>query len=480
MPVRRWSDWLLHLFPRRSPLRSRARSRPVRPGLELLEDRTAPAAYIVTNTSDLGPGSLRDAITQVNLGANDAIDFSIGAAGSLQTIMVGFLTHNPLPALTRSGVVIDGNSQSQNPGVQLSRPLIVLDGSDVTSLTSSHDPGLELDGNSDSVSWLTIEHFSLSNVGEGVLINGGTNVLVQDCYLGTTPDGQSAAANFQGVSIIDPGFPNGAFNDISHNVISGNTLDGVAIQDSNNNPVEFNTIGLAADGSTALGNGSDGVFLTGSAQGFGNDVNSNTISANGGEGVNVAGPNAFAEVIANNVIGLDATGLLARPNVADGVLLFASSQNLVSGDRISGNKAAGVYITGGADFNAITGSVIGLAKDNSSLGNLTGVLIDSGSNNSISASTISGNLGNGVELSGVSGDSVTGDTIGLAPDGVTARANSAAGVLLTSGADNNTSTPPTTRSRATTSVCPPTARWRSATAATASTSRPPPTPPAAT
>src|SRR5215471_2335152 len=60
--------------------------------LEALEDRSLPSAYLVTTTADSGPGSLRDAITQVNADTNhtlytspsnssvDEIDFNITAA----------------------------------------------------------------------------------------------------------------------------------------------------------------------------------------------------------------------------------------------------------------------------------------------------------------------------------------------------------------------------------------------------------------
>jgi hypothetical protein len=73
---------LLSLFrsdsPKSSPRprpRREARRRFVlrRPWLEVLEDRALLSAYVVTTTADCGPGSLRDAINQVNADTSHAL-----------------------------------------------------------------------------------------------------------------------------------------------------------------------------------------------------------------------------------------------------------------------------------------------------------------------------------------------------------------------------------------------------------------------
>ena len=54
----------------------------VRLELFLLEDRTAPAIFTVTNTNNLGAGSLSQAITSANSTPGpDEIDFNIGGGG---------------------------------------------------------------------------------------------------------------------------------------------------------------------------------------------------------------------------------------------------------------------------------------------------------------------------------------------------------------------------------------------------------------
>src|SRR6516165_10544011 len=91
--------------PRMSEQTYRSRRRGYRPSLQSVEPRLLLSAYLVTTTSDSGAGSLADAITQVNEGSYDTIDFRIAGAGPF-TIGLGL----PLPPLSHR-VIIDGTSQ---------------------------------------------------------------------------------------------------------------------------------------------------------------------------------------------------------------------------------------------------------------------------------------------------------------------------------------------------------------------------------
>jgi len=96
--------------------RSRRRTRaPVRLTFDLFEDRVLLTAYVVNSTALAGPGSLLDAITKVNAGTNDAIDFSIGSGQQTITLTTA------LPAITKP-VVIDATTQpgfSGTPIIQI-------------------------------------------------------------------------------------------------------------------------------------------------------------------------------------------------------------------------------------------------------------------------------------------------------------------------------------------------------------------------
>ena len=71
----RLPQWLRSLVarPNRTPIRRAPRRPTCRPRVEALEDRSLPSAYVVTTTADSGPGSLRDAINQVNLDTSHAL-----------------------------------------------------------------------------------------------------------------------------------------------------------------------------------------------------------------------------------------------------------------------------------------------------------------------------------------------------------------------------------------------------------------------
>ena len=54
------------------------------PRLEVLEDRTVPSLFTVTNLDDEGPGSLRQAVLDANGNSGaDAIDFASGLTGTI-------------------------------------------------------------------------------------------------------------------------------------------------------------------------------------------------------------------------------------------------------------------------------------------------------------------------------------------------------------------------------------------------------------
>jgi hypothetical protein len=121
----------------RRTISRRPRLATLRPRLEALEDRTLLSAYVVTTTADNGPGSLRDAINQVNADTShalyaspsnpnvDEIDFNITAdsnaagypagqaTGYNATTGVATITpHSALPAITNA-VLINGYTQGQ-------------------------------------------------------------------------------------------------------------------------------------------------------------------------------------------------------------------------------------------------------------------------------------------------------------------------------------------------------------------------------
>src|SRR5262249_18097028 len=153
-----------------------------RPCLEALEDRRLLTLYLVTNTNDVGAGSLRQAILDANAHSNtlnsgnapDFIWFRIGNGGP-QTI-------TPLSALpfVTEAVVLDATTQ---PGYSSGHPLIEISGANFSDNTTS---GLLLFGSGGStVTGFIINGFPYA----GVEALGSSNNTIQSNYLGTDASG---------------------------------------------------------------------------------------------------------------------------------------------------------------------------------------------------------------------------------------------------------------------------------------------------
>ena len=203
------------------------------------------------------------------------------------------------------------------------------------------------------------------NSGYGIEILGRSN-LVAGNFIGTDVTGRAGLANgLDGVLII-PGY--GQFNTIggttagARNVISGNYFSGVHIwSGAAHNVVAGNYIGTDSTGMTALGNGGDGVQVEGPNNTIGGTTAGarNVISGNGLDGVNITGT---GNLVQGNYIGTDFAGSARLPNANDGVYLSGGS-NLIggpmagAGNLISANTFDGVSI--GADDNVVLGNSIG-------------------------------------------------------------------------------------------------------------------------
>jgi hypothetical protein len=273
-------------------------------------------------------------------------------------------------------------------------------------------------------------------------------------FIGTDVHGTTALPN-QGDGV---GFIGSADNIlggsavIQRNVISGNTPSGVMLDlaNSQGNVVAGNYIGTAANGTTALGNQVDGVFVLngasnnvigGTAGGAGNVISGNT-----GRGVEIEGQQTTGNLVQGNLIGTDFTGTVALGNHDQGIVLGDATGNLIGGTEagagnvISANAFNGVSIGAGLG-NTVQGNLIGTdVHGQVALGNgLDGVFID-GPNNSVTGNVISGNSQSGVEIlgAGATANLVNGNDIGTDSNGLKAIPNAANGVIIDSGASGNT------------------------------------------
>jgi hypothetical protein len=216
--------------------------------LEALEDRRLLSVFTVLNTSDAGPGSLRQAILDANVNPGiDTIAFNVGGGG-VQTIQ----PTSALPIIA-DPVLMDGTTQPGFAGT----PLIELDGAGAGVGAN----GLTIIAGSSTAKGLVIHSFGGNGI--ALLVNGGNQITGN--YIGTDVTGTVRLFNVgSGVYIVDApnntigGTAAGARNILSGNgpVGNGSTGDGVTIQGAGatGNVVQGNYIGTDVSGNAALGN----------------------------------------------------------------------------------------------------------------------------------------------------------------------------------------------------------------------------------
>jgi CSLREA domain-containing protein len=403
----------------------------------------AGAATIVVNSiADPGAGvcdvsecTLREAIEAANASTDedDIIQFNISGTGQ-HTVAV---TGSQLPTIT-DPVTIDGFSDPDDAG------RIELDG---TALTAAQ--GLVFGtGSSGSI----VKGLVINDFGEGLFLVD-PNITVQGNYIGTNPAGSTADANGTGIRVANANCLIGGTSAGAGNLISGNTAAGLHLQ-GNSHQVQGNLIGVAADGLTDLGNGTAGVLITGSSNIIGGTGSSsrNVISGNGTQGVEVSSATADTNTIKGNYIGLGSDGTTDVGNTSNGILLTAPFQQNATGNSIggtaagegnviSGNGADGIHFGGaGVENTVIQQNILGLAADGSTDRGNDGDGVEAdfavgtttvGGTTAAARNVVSGNAGTGLLLRQSSGTYlVQGNYIGMDAAGTTAVPNGGGGVLV--------------------------------------------------
>jgi autotransporter-associated beta strand protein len=396
---------------------------------------TAGTTFVVTNTADSGPGTLRQAILDANSNAGThLIDFNIPGTG-IQTIAPA----SALPTITGS-VIINGTSQPGSSG----KPIIEIDGANAGIGVN----GFELSGGNDTLRGLIINRFNAN----GVLLDTNGQDAVDYCYVGTNAAGTTALSNF-GNGILINGISDYT---VSGNVISGNGGDGVLVQGAGGtqNSITGNLIGTNAAGTAGIGNNLDGLSIDNST---GIELNQNTISANGGNGLSLTGAGTTGFFLnEGNLIGTNSEGDQALGNGMNGIFVDGANDTIlgnkyyniftVTYNVISGNAENGILIEGpdttGTD---VSRNYIGTnSAGTAALGNgLDGVLIDNAAGNLVGTlgNVISGNKENGVHILGTNSTNnvVANNWIGSDPEGKFAVGNLQNGIFIDNSPGNKLS-----------------------------------------
>jgi parallel beta-helix repeat protein len=307
--------------------------------------------------------------------------------------------------------------------------------------------GVDIIGDQNTIGGDTAgERNVISGNPSGVVSYAGNNNTISGNYIGTDASGTEALGNSgDGVHIRGRNNTVGGDTDGERNIISGN-YDGVTIlfSGATGNTISGNYIGTDASGTKDLGNTGGGVGIGGQNNTVGGDADGerNVISGNGGAGISIADAD---NTISGNYIGTNADGTEALGNGGNGV--YISSQNSIVGpdNIISGNDEDGVHIAS-AD-NTVSGNYIGTdANGTQDLGNGGNGIYISGKRNEVGGATdgernvISGNDLYGVYVQGswTITNTISGNYIGTDASGTEALGNTYYGVFISSDAENNT------------------------------------------
>jgi titin len=309
-----------------------------------------------------------------------------------------------------------------------------------TSALGNSLNGIEILAASNTIGGLssTYRNIISGNIDNGVLLgaSASANVLEQN-FIGTNLAGNAALANSgDGIEVFGSGNTLGGPSNAARNVISGNALDGIALETgSSGTVIESDYIGLAAAGTAGVGNGANGIEILASNYTIGGTsvAARNVISANANDGV-LLGSGISNVQIQDCYVGTNAAGTAALGNSSSGIEVAGTANTIggtTAGQRnlVSGNLFDGILLDGGATGNQVQGNYVGTTSaGTAALANgSNGVEVD-GVNNTVGGvavaarNVISGNFNDGV-LVGASGVAVQGNFIGTTNAGTAALAN---------------------------------------------------------
>ncbi len=420
------------------------------------------------NICDDGSGNctLRAAIEESNATAGtQTINFNITGTADFTNSGQNGYTIQPtsgLPVITDT-VIINGYSQSGAQANTAVAPnplngilLIEIDGSG-----AGNADGLRAASNNTVVRGLIINEFN--SVNRKAISTEADDIIIHGNYLGTEPDGMTAAANDCGVCIGTPDPDNiliGGLNPENRNIISGNTSTGASPNGNGDGWIfQGNYVGVGKDGMTAVPNaqsGGAGAFSIDNSDNHivgGNQTGAiNVISGN--LGIGIAPHNTDNLLIEGNYIGLAYDGVtvvgsapggdgggiglsdsdsfqIINNDVAgwsnDGIGIYTNTNGTIQNNRVFSNGANGVSVSNSDNVTVIDNEVYnqqgeGMNVNNSSNVTITnntiqnndldGVYINSGSSNTdIEDNTIDGNTENGIEINNSTNTDIEDNTI---------------------------------------------------------------------
>ncbi len=261
-----------------------------------------------------------------------------------------------------------------------------------SALSAAQDnDGLAIRADNCQISNFTIEGFA---GGEGIQVASSNNAIS-----GNTIKGNRNGIYFGGTATSTT---------VTGNSISNNSEQGVNfIENSNTNVLRSNTI---------TANGINGVNIAATVSGItigdsSNQAFRNIISGNTSNGIELRGSSS---TIGLNYIGITADGSTKSTNGDSGIRVTGNNNTIV-GNTISGNTKSGIFLEATTSGNTVNKNNIGVdSNGTSAVENNNGVTFQGA--NTLSNNTIAGNTQSGVVVNQSTG-TITGNYIGLNSSG---------------------------------------------------------------
>ena len=310
--------------------------------------------FVVNTTADTDDGScedppagdcsLREAIDTANALINDHPDAPdvIGFDfGEVEGPPFTILLGSPLPAITES-LIINGSTEPRYIVGTEHVPVIILDGGGI-------DEVLRVRSENTLILTIAITNAAVS----GIDAESSDYLLVRGCYFGVHPSTGEAmppgstepAFGSHAIHVRDSYRPRiGGPDELSRNVIAGAGAEAVLVERSDNLVFHGNYIGLDPTGLEARPNALDSPLA------FAVDVDAsdraeawdNTVASNLGGGIRLS--NATRTSVERNKIGVDASGRFGLGNAGPGLAIRGDSTAMAIFDNvISANAGHGVH-----------------------------------------------------------------------------------------------------------------------------------------
>ena len=227
-------------------------------------------------------------------------------------------------------------------------PIVELDGS-----AAGGADGLEISAGNCTVRSLVINRFSR----DGIRLNGPGGNRVEGNFVGLDRSGTSAlGVNDHGIHVGSPGNTIGGTTAAKRNVVSDSGKEGILFAaGQSGNTIQGNFIGTDAAGTSAIGNGAEGIKILSDSNVIGGIASGarNVIADSGASGVKIE--LASGTQIIGNSIGTDATGSQIMGNNSRGIFLDQANNNTIGGttsaaaNTIANNGGDGVALGAGRD-----------------------------------------------------------------------------------------------------------------------------------